>query len=144
MPGGDRTGPIGAGPMTGRGAGFCAGYDVPGYMNPAFGRGFGGGRGRGMGRGFGMGGGRGWRHQYYATGLPGWDRGFAYPYPQATGFPVPPSTAKSAKVARTEELAYLKEQAQYYKEALGDIESRVNELQQEAANTSNSKQKAKE
>lgn len=33
MPRGDGTGPVGAGPMTGRGAGFCAGYSVPGYMN---------------------------------------------------------------------------------------------------------------
>ena len=38
MPGGDRTGPAGMGPMTGRAAGFCAGYPVPGYMNPAGGR----------------------------------------------------------------------------------------------------------
>jgi hypothetical protein len=35
MPFGDGTGPAGAGPMTGRAAGFCAGYPVPGYMNPA-------------------------------------------------------------------------------------------------------------
>jgi len=34
MPGGDRTGPIGAGPMTGRGAGYCAGYNMPGIMLP--------------------------------------------------------------------------------------------------------------
>jgi hypothetical protein len=33
MPGGDRTGPNGLGPMTGRRAGYCAGYPVPGYMN---------------------------------------------------------------------------------------------------------------
>ena len=54
MPRGDKTGPDGLGPMTGRGAGYCAGYSVPGFMNPA--RGFGGGmarRGRGWGRGFG-------------------------------------------------------------------------------------------
>ncbi len=38
MPFGDGTGPAGAGPMTGRAAGFCAGYPVPGYMNPAMGR----------------------------------------------------------------------------------------------------------
>jgi len=38
MPRGDRTGPAGLGPMTGRAAGFCAGYPVPGYMNPATGR----------------------------------------------------------------------------------------------------------
>ena len=38
MPFGDRTGPAGAGPMTGRAAGFCASYPVPGYMNPVAGR----------------------------------------------------------------------------------------------------------
>ena len=40
MPRGDQTGPNGTGPMSGRGAGFCAGYDMPGYANPGmFGRG---------------------------------------------------------------------------------------------------------
>jgi hypothetical protein len=34
MPRGDGTGPAGLGPMTGRAAGFCVGYPVPGYMNP--------------------------------------------------------------------------------------------------------------
>jgi hypothetical protein len=34
MPFGDRTGPAGMGPMTGRAAGFCAGFPAPGYMNP--------------------------------------------------------------------------------------------------------------
>jgi hypothetical protein len=38
MPRGDGTGPAGMGPMTGRGAGYCAGNDAPGYMNPAGGR----------------------------------------------------------------------------------------------------------
>ncbi|MBN1287604.1 MAG: DUF5320 domain-containing protein [Anaerolineae bacterium] len=58
MPAGDRTGPIGQGPMTGRGAGYCAGYDAPGYAAPVPGRGcgWGGWRGGGWGRGFG-----GWR-----------------------------------------------------------------------------------
>ena len=52
MPGGDRKGPSGEGPMTGRGAGFCSGSDQPGYTS--------GGVGRGMGlrRGAGPGGGR--------------------------------------------------------------------------------------
>lgn len=58
MPRGDKTGPMGTGPMTGRGAGYCAGYDVPGCAND--GVGMGGGRGRGMGR-RGMGGGMGQR-----------------------------------------------------------------------------------
>jgi len=38
MPFGDGTGPAGAGPMTGRAAGYCAGFPVPGYMNPVVGR----------------------------------------------------------------------------------------------------------
>lgn len=38
MPFGDGTGPAGLGPMTGRAAGFCAGFPVPGYMNPVAGR----------------------------------------------------------------------------------------------------------
>jgi hypothetical protein len=37
MPFGDGTGPAGLGPMTGRAAGFCAGYPMPGYMNPVMG-----------------------------------------------------------------------------------------------------------
>jgi hypothetical protein len=51
MPWGDRTGPWGAGPMTGRAMGYCAGYPGPGYMNAGFG--FGRGPGRFRGRGFG-------------------------------------------------------------------------------------------
>ncbi|MCD6153487.1 MAG: DUF5320 domain-containing protein [Syntrophobacterales bacterium] len=43
MPWGDRTGPMGYGPMTGRGAGYCAGYQMPGFANPTPGRGFWGG-----------------------------------------------------------------------------------------------------
>jgi len=38
MPRGDGTGPAGLGPMTGRAAGYCAGYGVPGFMNPNGGR----------------------------------------------------------------------------------------------------------
>jgi len=52
MPFGDGTGPLGKGPKTGRGLGFCAGYDTPGYTK---------GRGRGLGRrGRGRGRGRFW------------------------------------------------------------------------------------
>ena len=38
MPFGNGTGPAGLGPMTGGAAGFCAGFPVPGYMNPVMGR----------------------------------------------------------------------------------------------------------
>ena len=33
MPGGDRTGPQGLGPQTGRAFGLCSGYENPGYAN---------------------------------------------------------------------------------------------------------------
>ncbi len=50
MPRGDRSGPDGMGPMTGRALGYCSGYDSPGFTRAAFGRrgGFGRGFGRGM------------------------------------------------------------------------------------------------
>ena len=38
MPRGDGTGPAAMGPMTGRAAGYCAGYGVPGFANPYGGR----------------------------------------------------------------------------------------------------------
>jgi hypothetical protein len=52
MPRGNRTGPEGLGPMTGRAKGFCSGYNSPGYMNPGYGRGM--GSRRGFGRGLGL------------------------------------------------------------------------------------------
>jgi hypothetical protein len=68
MPRGNRTGPTGMGPMTGRAAGYCGGSGMPGFSNPAFGRGAGVGFARG--RGFG-GGGRGFRNMFCATDFPG-------------------------------------------------------------------------
>ena len=59
MPRGDRTGPDGMGPMTGRRMGYCAGYDMPGYANQ---------NGRRMGRGLRLG--RGFRG--------GFDSNFGY------------------------------------------------------------------
>ena len=64
MSGGDGTGPLGMGSMTGRAAGLCAGFNTPGYANPRYGRGFGRGFGRGMG--FGRGRGFGWRQGNFA------------------------------------------------------------------------------
>jgi hypothetical protein len=73
MPGGDKTGPMGMGAMTGRGAGFCSGINRSGNANAVQGRGFGMGSGRGswFPKSFG---GHGWRNQYFATGQPGWMR----------------------------------------------------------------------
>lgn len=71
MPRGDGTGPAGAGAMTGRGAGLCAGNDVPGFRGGLFGMGMGMGMrgGAGRGRGFwGQGGGRGNRRSGFGAG----------------------------------------------------------------------------
>jgi hypothetical protein len=123
MPRGDRTGPAGMGPMSGRGAGFCAGYGVPGYMNPLPGA---GAWGRGMGmRGGGRG--RGYRNMYWATGLLGWQRaamGFpgAYPY----GGPAP-----FYEPSAEQELTALRSQVKFMEEGLRETQERIKELEQE-------------
>lgn len=68
MPRGDRRGPEGMGPMTGRGMGYCNNYPNPGFTKgvPRGGAGFNQGYRRGMG------GGRGYRNFGYQN----------YAYPQ--------------------------------------------------------------
>ncbi|MFH0759595.1 MAG: DUF5320 domain-containing protein [Bacteroidota bacterium] len=61
MPGGDRTGPSGEGPITGRGLGYCRGNDDPGISSSPWNPGRGFGRGFQRGPGFGRGRGRGFR-----------------------------------------------------------------------------------
>ncbi len=65
MPGGDRTGPNGGGPKTGRAMGYCAGNENAGFSTAGGGRGQGrrrrGRGGRGMGGGQGRG--NGWGAQ---------------------------------------------------------------------------------
>ena len=121
MPGGDRTGPAGMGPMTGRAAGFCAGYSMPGYTNPVGGRGyFGRGRGGGWGRGFGRG--FGWARAGY--GLPAWG-GAVNPYAYGGAPFAPTMTAE-------QELGDLKQQADYFQDALGEIKKRIEQLEAES------------
>ncbi len=116
MPRGDGTGPAGFGPMTGRAAGYCAGYPAPGFMNP-YGRGFGGAWGRG--------GGFGWRNRFYATGLTGWQRagtGGAPPYaPYAPGYGAP--------FTREQQIDALKGQAGCLESELEAIRKRLEELE---------------
>ena len=123
MPAGDRTGPLGLGPMTGRGAGYCAGYGVPGYMNPWGGRGY---YGRGWYGGWGRGGGRGWRHWYYATGLPGWARAGAYPAWGVTAYPYYPG-----ELSRDQEIELLKQHSQVLERDLENVRKRLSELEKE-------------
>jgi hypothetical protein len=117
MPRGDGTGPGGLGPMTGRAAGYCAGYPVAGFMNPYVGRpGLGFGYGRGFGRGLGRGYGRGFRS------------GYAYPIPylspvySGVGFYQPPAEPK-------QEMEMLAEEAKYLREQLETINKRITELE---------------
>jgi hypothetical protein len=92
MPRGDRRGPEGFGPMTGRGMGYCAGNDTPGYMNgfKGFFR-----RGLGCGRGFG--------------------RGFGY------GYYYEPPTKEETKEFLTEEMNYLKKQMEDIQKRLNEL-----------------------
>lgn len=110
MPRGDRTGPMGMGPMTGRRAGYCSGFAAPGYENSV---GFGGGYGCGFGRG------RGSRRMFAATGVPGWAR---------NGFPGYAGT----NVDAFDEKAYLSDQAEVLENQLQQIKKRLSSLEEEA------------
>jgi hypothetical protein len=108
MPRGDRTGPQGMGPMTGRAAGYCAGYDVPGYANPMPGRGLGLGRG-GRGRRAGW---RGGGQDY------GWNQPLPAPRPAS---PIPTAPPIDERAAIEQGIAGLKAELAY-------LEQRLNQL----------------
>jgi len=118
MPGGDRTGPAGLGPRTGRGLGYCAGYNTPGYTRGA-GWGGGWGRGRGWGRGFGRGFGRGWgygyRDPYYA--------------PAPVYAPVQPISTSDNLNMLKQEKEYLESEMKGMQGAIEDISRRITELE---------------
>lgn len=100
MPGFNRTGPRGMGPMTGRGMGSCAmpASGVLGWWR-------GGGRGAGFGRGWGVG------------------RGFyGRPYPDS-GYPAYPASASPV-----EERAMLRDQSRAMQEEMKRIQARLDEL----------------
>ena len=106
MPRGDGTGPQGQGPLTGRGAGYCAGYAVPGFADR---QAYGGGPG--MGAGFG--GGRGHRNRFYATGVP-----FRANAPGPGPF-----------LDREDEMALLKSESERMRSVLETIEQRLEQLE---------------
>jgi hypothetical protein len=128
MPWGDGTGPRGYGPMTGRGAGYCAGYNVPGYANPVGGRGFGCGfgRGRGFGRGFGWGRGFGRGYGYYEPSY----------YPPPTYAPTVTYDPGAAPVYQApspdQERDYLERLVKDLEKELEDVKSRIKELAKES------------
>ena len=104
MPFGDGTGPMGAGPMTGRGAGFCGGFGRPGFTNPVPGRWF--GRGRRMPYGYPYAGGYGAATPYM---------GYGYGYP-------------GGAIPKEEEMRVLEDQARAMESDLNDIRKRLEDL----------------
>lgn len=115
MPRGDGTGPMGFGPMTGRAAGFCAGFPVPGHMNSYPGWGRGRGRGRRLGR-------RDFARPYWGWYGPGPWGAPVYPHPVFPGYLQPNPSSD-------EEKEMLKEQAEMLKDQLDDILARLEELE---------------
>jgi len=125
MPRGDGTGPGGMGPMTGRAAGFCAGYSVPGFMNSYGGR-LGGGFGWGRGRGFGMG--RGARWGAYGAGIPfGAPAYGSVPYGTAPYGTVPYGPSYTPE----QEMELLQNQAKALGDQLNEIQKRISEMESE-------------
>jgi hypothetical protein len=124
MPGFDRTGPMGAGPMTGGARGHCnpSGryYGAPTY---GLGRGLRGGFGRGGGyrgaRGYGRG--LGWRGAY-APARGGW-YGPAYAAPYGNPYPMNPD----------DEMNMLRDEADAIKNELDAINKRIGELESKSS-----------
>lgn len=110
MPRLDGTGPMGMGPMTGRGAGICAGGTAKAYGTPVGGQG-----GLGCGRKRGC----GYRRMFYATGVPGWLRNDAF-------------AAAQAGEGQLEEKAALKNQADFLENQLKQVKNRLAGLEKDA------------
>lgn len=103
MPGRDGTGPMGFGPMTGRGAGLCAGlyagYAALRYISPRLGCGLGFGRGSG------------YRRMAYCAGTPEWG-----------------SEAYNGYNSPADEREYLNKETELVKNHLQQLEKRLKEL----------------
>lgn len=112
MPSGDRTGPEGFGPRSGRGLGYCSGYDSPGYTKgvPRGGQGYGRGFGRGFGRGY------------------GWGRRREYPHPDNRYYPNRYPLEPYQAMDKDEEKHYLEELVQSLENELRSIKNRLQEL----------------
>ena len=105
MPGLNRTGPMGEGPMTGGGRGYCTGADSG--FQPNYGR-------QGSGRGQGAGRGRGYRRGFRRVG--------GYPAGNAPQYNTPDN------MNRADELGMLRTQAAEMKSTLDNIQKRMAEL----------------
>ena len=127
MPGRDKTGPMGTGPMTGRAEGDCAGNPVPGSENTpgGGGRGFGGGGGRRR---------RGRRNWFHATGLTGRQRA-AVGMPAFGGGQVASAaqteTDDSPVTDKGQELGNLQQQAETLEQQMQLLRERIEQLETE-------------
>jgi hypothetical protein len=96
--------------MTGRAAGYCAGYALPGFANPV------------AGAGYGFRGGRG--------GRGGWGGRWTAPY-AGYNYAVPPVAPYASAPTREQEIDALQGQAKYFEDALADIKKRLKDLKSE-------------
>ena len=121
MPGFNRTGPMGAGPMTGGARGLCNPSGTA-YAGSGFGRGrgFRGGFGPGFGQGRGYGIGFGWHGAYPPAG--GW-YGPAYNAPYGNTYAMKPE----------DEVNMLKGEAAAVKSELDAINKRIEKLQSQSS-----------
>lgn len=114
MPGGDRTGPLGGGTRTGRGLGYCSGYEQAGYTVPQPAQGLGLGfrwGGRGCGRGYGR----------------VYNRGYHFRAnfrPEQSNVTIPTPSA-----SQEQEIDSLKAQAQELQNVLQQIQERLDQLE---------------
>ncbi len=118
MPGGNGMGPMGQGPMSGRGMGWCRGAntsDSTGQNEAGYGMGRGGGRGNG------------WRHRhgFRTSGLPGWLRAWM----GAFGGSTPSPRDLNSNLSDKQELEILKQKADTLERALGEIRARIQDVE---------------
>jgi hypothetical protein len=117
MPRGDRRGPNGMGPMTGRAAGFCSGASAPGFAN----------MGTAGGYGARMGDHRGFRGGFHGAACgPGMGRGYGQGY--GTGFQ--PSYSAPVYSKETEK-DYIENEVSFLKDRLKTLEGRLADMQED-------------
>ena len=119
MPGCDRTGPMGAGPMTGGARGRC--NPATAATLNAYGGGYGYGRGLGRRRGF--------------RGGYGPDAGRGRGYGRGYGW-YPPAAVPAYSAGTSDEMNMLKADADYMQKSLDAINKRIDELSVKPAEAS--------
>ena len=120
MPGLNRTGPMGAGPMTGGGRGLCNPATAASARASTGSYGYGGGLGlrRGFRGGYGRGAGMG--------------RGYGRGYGMGYGW-YPPAMAPAFSYPAADEMEMLRAEADYLKNSLEAINKRMDELEKKAS-----------